>query len=83
MSTRKIIGVIVGLFVTNAYATGENQIMTSKAYVDTNLATKQPILNPNDTDLRNNVVMYTDTACEPTLPAGPETNNNVYIPQNQ
>ena len=64
MSTRKIIGVIVGLFVTNAYATGENQIMTSKAYVDTNLATKQPILNPNGTDLRNNVVMYTDTAGE-------------------
>ena len=45
-----------------AFAETDAKTVTSKKYVDDQIATKQPILNANGTDLRNNVVMYTNQA---------------------
>ena len=45
-----------------AFAETDAKTVTSKKYVDDKIATKQPILNANGTDLRNNVVMYTNQA---------------------
>ena len=44
----------------------DRKTVTSKKYVDDQIATKQPILNASGTDLRNNVVMYTNQAGEVT-----------------
>jgi len=40
----------------------DRKTVTSKKYVDDQIATKQPILNAGGADLRNNVVMYTNQA---------------------
>ena len=50
------------VMIGTAYADTASKTVTSKKYVDDQIATKQPILNANGTDLRNNVVMYTDQA---------------------
>ena len=50
------------VMIGTAYAETDSKTVTSKKYVDDQIATKQPILNANGTDLRNNVVMYTDQA---------------------
>ena len=64
MRTIKILLLGTLMMVGAAYATDvpANKIVTTKAYVDTEVATRQPLLNPQGTDLTNNVVMYTDTA---------------------
>ena len=56
------------IMIGTAYAddVADRKTVTSKKYVDDQIATKQPILNANGTDLRDNVVMYTDTAGEVT-----------------
>ena len=54
------------VMIGTAYADTDSKTVTSKKYVDDQIATKQPILNENGTDLRDNVVMYTDTAGEVT-----------------
>jgi len=60
--------VITALFAIPSYATDaeDRKTVTSKKYVNDQIATKQPILNANGTDLRNNVVMYTNQAGEVT-----------------
>ena len=66
--TGKIYGmtaVIVALFIAMpAYAddVADRKTVTSRKYVDDQIATKQPILNASEADLRNNVVMYTNQA---------------------
>ena len=50
------------IMIGTAYAETDSKTVTSKKYVDDQIATKQPILNANGTDLRNNVVMYTNQA---------------------
>ena len=40
----------------------DRKTVTSRKYVDDQIATKQPILNASEADLRNNVVMYTNQA---------------------
>ena len=50
------------VMIGTAYAETDSKTVTSKKYVDDQIATKQPILNANGTDLRNNVVMYTNQA---------------------
>jgi len=60
---------IVALFIAiPSYATDstDRKTVTSRKYVDDQIATKQPILNASGTDLRNNVVMYTNQAGEVT-----------------
>ena len=59
---------VCAFVIGGAYATDaeDRKTVTSKKYVDDQIATKQPILNENGTDLRDNVVMYTDTAGEVT-----------------
>ena len=58
---------LVALFIAiPAFAETDAKTVTSKKYVDDQIATKQAILNANGTDLRDNVVMYTDTAGEVT-----------------
>jgi len=59
---------VCAFVIGTAYATDaeDRKTVTSKKYVDDQIATKQPILNENGTDLRDNVVMYTDTAGEVT-----------------
>jgi len=68
--TGKICGmtaVIVALFIAMpAFAETDAKTVTSRKYVDDQIATKQPILNANGTDLRDNVVMYTNQAGEVT-----------------
>ena len=54
------------IMIGTAYADTDSKTVTSKKYVDDQIATKQPILNAAGTDLRNNVVMYTDQAGEVT-----------------
>ncbi len=56
------------IMIGAAYAddTTDRKTVTSKKYVDDQIATKQPILNAGGTDLRNNVVMYTNQAGEVT-----------------
>ena len=60
-----LVGIIM---IGTAYAddVADRKTVTSKKYVDDQIATKQPILNANGTDLRNNVVMYTNQAGEVT-----------------
>ena len=65
----KIFAFAVYAFVIGtAYATDaeDRKTVTSKKYVDDQIATKQAILNANGTDLRDNVVMYTNQAGEVT-----------------
>ena len=60
---------IVAIFISMpAYAddTTDRKTVTSKKYVDDQIATKQPILNADEADLRDNVVMYTNQAGEVT-----------------
>jgi len=61
---------IVALFIAiPSYATDsstDRKTVTSRKYVDDQIATKQPILNAAEADLRNNVVMYTNQAGEVT-----------------
>ena len=59
---------VCAFVIGTAYATDaeDRKTVTSKKYVDDQIATKQAILNANGTDLRDNVVMYTDTAGEVT-----------------
>ena len=60
---------IVAIFIfMPAYAddVADRKTVTSKKYVDDQIATKQPILNADEADLRNNVVMYTNQAGEVT-----------------
>ena len=70
--TGKICGMMLAVLMVfvigNAYATDstDRKTVTSKKYVDDQIATKQPILNASGTDLRNNVVMYTNQAGEVT-----------------
>ena len=69
--TGKICGMMLAVLIMigNAYATDsstDRKTVTSKKYVDDQIATKQPILNASGTDLRNNVVMYTNQAGEVT-----------------
>ncbi|MBP5485165.1 MAG: hypothetical protein J6Y07_00435 [Alphaproteobacteria bacterium] len=40
----------------------DRKTVTSRRYVDTVVATKQPVLNPEGSDWTNQVVMYTDEA---------------------
>ena len=54
------------IMIGTAYADTDSKTVTSKKYVDDQIATKHAILNANGTDLRDNVVMYTDTAGEVT-----------------
>ena len=58
-----IIAIVIAM---PAYADTDSKTVTSKKYVDDQIATKQPILNANGTDLRDNVVMYTNQAGEVT-----------------
>ena len=64
--TGKICGmtaVIVAIVIAMpAFAETDAKTVTSKKYVDDQIATKQAILNANGTDLRDNVVMYTNQA---------------------
>jgi hypothetical protein len=56
---------LCGIFMVGtayAYDVTDRKTVTSKKYVDDQIATKQPILNPNNTNLRDNVVMYTNQA---------------------
>ena len=52
------------VMIGTAYAddVADRKTVTSRKYVDDQIATKQPILNANGTDLRDNVVMYTNQA---------------------
>ena len=50
------------VMIGTAYADTDSKTVTSKKYVDDQIATKQPILNADEADLRNNVVMYTNQA---------------------
>ena len=50
------------VMIGTAYADTDRKTVTSKKYVDDQIATKQAILNANGTDLRDNVVMYTNQA---------------------
>ncbi len=54
-----IIAIVIAM---PAYAETDSKTVTSKKYVDDQIATKQPILNASEADLRNNVVMYTNQA---------------------
>ncbi len=58
-----IIAIVIAM---PAYADTAAKTVTSQKYVDDQIATKQPILNAGGTDLRNNVVMYTNQAGEVT-----------------
>ena len=58
--------IIASVIAIPAFAETDAKTVTSKKYVDDQIATKQPILNAAGTDLRNNVVMYTDQAGEVT-----------------
>ena len=65
----KLFAFVMCVFVIGtAYATDaeDRKTVTSKKYVDDQIATKQAILNANGTDLRDNVVMYTNQAGEVT-----------------
>ena len=55
---------VCAFVIGTAYATDaeDRKTVTSKKYVDDQIATKQAILNANGTDLRDNVVMYTNQA---------------------
>ena len=55
---------VCAFVIGGAYATDaeDRKTVTSKKYVDDQIATKQAILNANGTDLRDNVVMYTNQA---------------------
>ena len=55
---------VCAFVIGTAYATDaeDRKTVTSKKYVDDQIATKQPILNADEADLRNNVVMYTNQA---------------------
>ena len=59
---------VCAFVIGTAYATDaeDRKTVTSKKYVDDQIATKQAILNANGTDLRDNVVMYTNQAGEVT-----------------
>ena len=59
---------VCAFVIGTAYATDaeDRKTVTSKKYVDDQIATKQPILNADEADLRNNVVMYTNQAGEVT-----------------
>ena len=52
------------IMIGTAYAddVADRKTVTSRKYVDDQIATKQPILNAAEADLRNNVVMYTNQA---------------------
>ena len=50
------------VMIGTAYADTASKTVTSQNYVDDQIATKQPILNADEADLRNNVVMYTNQA---------------------
>ena len=55
---------LMALYVCTAHADDilDRKTVTSRKYVDDQIATKQPVLNPDNTDLRDNVVMYTNQA---------------------
>ena len=59
---------VCAFVIGTAYAddVADRKTVTSRKYVDDQIATKQPILNADGTDLRNNVVMYTNQAGEVT-----------------
>ena len=52
------------VMIGTAYAddVADRKTVTSRKYVDDQIATKQPILNAAEADLRDNVVMYTNQA---------------------
>ena len=54
-----IIAIVIAM---PAYADTASKTVTSQKYVDDQIATKQPILNAAEADLRDNVVMYTNQA---------------------
>ena len=58
-----IIAIVIAM---PAYADTDSKTVTSKKYVDDQIATKQEILNKDGDNLSNNVVMYTDQAGEVT-----------------